>query len=159
MIAALAIGVALALAALGWVLRPLYRGAPRRSPDRRAPRGPALPAEDAVDALREVEFDLATGKLSDHDYAVLKERYTPRALEQLRAESARQSPADAESLIAQWRAAPADCPACGPRPESGAVFCSACGRYLPGGCGRCGRDVTESGASYCSGCGAGLAVA
>jgi hypothetical protein len=32
--------------------------------------------ESAIDALREIEFDRATGKLSDDDYAALKTEYT-----------------------------------------------------------------------------------
>ena len=160
MLAGLIAGALIALAVLGWVLYPLFAES-RRAPVAR-PRGPALPPEDAVDALREVEFDLATGKLSDSDYATLKARYTDRALEQLRAEGAAghdARPRDAESLIAEWRTARAVCPRCGPRPEAGARYCSTCGHYLPATCAQCGHDVTESAAAYCSACGAGLAAA
>ena len=160
MIAALLGGAIIALAALGWVLRPLFVTTRRARVAR--PRGPALPAEDAVDALREVEFDLATGKLSDDDYSVLKARYTDRALAQLRAEDAQNSaapPRDAESLIAAWREARAGCPDCGPRPESGADFCSNCGRYLPGRCPECGHAVVETASAFCASCGTGLAAA
>ena len=40
----------------------------------------------ALSALKEIEFDQATGKLSDEDYAMLKGKYTAQALEALRAE-------------------------------------------------------------------------
>jgi hypothetical protein len=46
------------------------------------PRGVALAA------LREIEFDRATGKLSDEDYADLKAKYTAEALTVLRQEDA-----------------------------------------------------------------------
>ena len=39
-------------------------------------------------ALREIEFDRATGKLSDADYDFLKARYTARALDALRQDDA-----------------------------------------------------------------------
>ena len=42
----------------------------------------------AVDVLREIEFDRATGKLSEADYGSLKSAYTARALAELRAPSA-----------------------------------------------------------------------
>ena len=40
----------------------------------------------ALSALKEIEFDQATGKLSDEDYAMLKGKYTAQALQALRAE-------------------------------------------------------------------------
>ena len=46
------------------------------------PKGVALPA------LKEIEFDRETGKLSDADYELLKGKYTAAALEALRAEEA-----------------------------------------------------------------------
>ncbi len=45
------------------------------------------------------------------------------------------------------------CQTCGPRPESDAVFCSNCARYLPGVCEGCGAPVAELAARYCAGCG------
>ena len=85
-------------------------------------------------ALREVEFDRATGKLSDADYAFLKARYTKDAVAALRADDASSAGSDIETMIAaRARAlaggAPA-CPTCGPRPEADAVFCSTCGLRL-----------------------------
>ena len=65
----------------------------------------------AVDALRELEFDRETGKISDSDYEPLKARYTARP----------------------WsRCAPGTpvCERCGPRPEADAEFCSRCGSPL-----------------------------
>ena len=42
----------------------------------------------ALTALKEIEFDRETGKLSDTDYEFLKSKYTRQALEALRAEKA-----------------------------------------------------------------------
>ena len=104
---ALIIGTALAVASLCYVLYPLYRAdlatAPRPSRPSRASQSPA------VDALRELEFDRQTGKISDADYAPLKARYTEQALAVMRAGN---SPV---------------CERCGPRPESDADYCSNCG--------------------------------
>ena len=106
MIIAFVSGAALALAAVAWVLHPLFRDAPRARHARAGGRGPA----------------------------------------------------DAESMIAQWRVARGTCPTCGPRPEAGAICCSACGRYLPGRCPHCGHDVAAEGASHCGDCGEELAA-
>jgi ribosomal protein L40E len=105
-VTALLVGTALAVASLLYVLYPLYRAdlAPTTRP---------LPARDAqspaIDALRELEFDRETGKISDADYGPLKTRYTEQALAVMRAGN---SPV---------------CEKCGPRPEIDADFCSKCG--------------------------------
>ena len=57
----------------------------RRRASRRATARTAT--SDAVVALREIEFDRATGKLSDADYAELKTRYTRAALERCGADA------------------------------------------------------------------------
>ena len=104
---ALLVGTALAVASLCYVLYPLYR-AEQPTPARRIP--PVRNTESpAVDALRELEFDRQTGKISDADYAPLKARYTEQALAVMRAGNA------------------PVCELCGPRPEADADYCSNCG--------------------------------
>ncbi|HKV49763.1 MAG TPA: zinc ribbon domain-containing protein [Gemmatimonadaceae bacterium] len=156
----LILGTVLALAALAFVLVPLFFAA-------RAVDVPAPPAADAgtsaeaIAALREVEFDRETGKLSDADYTALKAAYTRDALAALRAEDAapgRVSDAEVEAMILAYRAPNRVCAVCGPRPEPDAIYCSTCGRYLTGSCARCGASVTEPGARYCPACGATLAA-
>ena len=106
---ALLLGTALAVASLCFVLYPLFRAD--------IPMLPRAVAESrrqspAVDALRELEFDRQTGKISDSDYEPLKARYTEQALAVMRAGSA------------------SVCEKCGPRPERDAEFCSNCGAAL-----------------------------
>jgi hypothetical protein len=114
----------------------------------------------ALRALKEIEFDRATGKLSDQDYDALKAKYTGEALAAMRGE---QGAGGREQVVT---AAPRSvlptraCPQHGVRPESAAAFCSACGRRLataPGYCARCGSSL-ESDARYCNRCGAGVAA-
>jgi Double zinc ribbon len=163
-----ALAAVLGLAILWIVFQPLAR------PGRGAPR-PAEPLDPeetprgvALTALREIEFDRATGKLSDADYEDLKARYTTVALAALRAEAA--GPADVEAMIAgrvrSLRFAggstpsPApECPACGPRPEADAVFCSACGVRLeaPAWCEQCGA-ILPAHSRFCAVCGTRVAA-
>jgi double zinc ribbon protein len=143
-------GALLAGAAVLFVLSPLLA---RRRPGRRPTVIPDGPPTSAIDALREIEFDRETGKLSEADYTALKAAYTERALAQMRA---------AETLALPAAAAPPAafpvCTACGPRPQSDAIYCSRCGRYLAGACARCSSPVTEPAAQFCSACGQGLAA-
>lgn len=107
------IGTLLALAALSFVLLPLLMSGP--TPGKGSVNLPDVAADtenQAIDALREIEFDRATGKLSDDDYDSLKASYTQRAI------SAMRSPVSGA------------CAQCGARPESDARFCSRCGRPL-----------------------------
>jgi hypothetical protein len=130
----------------------------------------------ALAALREIEFDRATGKLSDEDYSDLKARYTAEALTVLRAEGAAEAGATAlgsspappasphdpvEAMIAErvrrLKETGVRCPGCGPRPESDALFCSSCGRSLTvGGCTSCGAPLVP-GSRFCESCGTGVA--
>lgn len=158
---ALIVGTVLAVGALAYVLFPLLGGAsamPRRVVPTRAADA-AVMEQEAVVALREIEFDRVTGKLSDSDYAELKSRYTERALAAMRAGSAGQEGVDpAELAILASRALLRSCARCGPRTEPDAVYCSACGTYLPGACASCGAAITQAGAAFCNCCGRQLAA-
>jgi hypothetical protein len=162
---ALSIGTLLVVVALAFVLYPLVLApaVPNARPafTRAVPRTPDAD-EDAIVALREIEFDRATGKLSDADYADLKTRYTQRALDAMRAGSvaATGAPVDdaAEAAVLAIRARLRSCARCGPRPEPDAIFCSNCGAYLDEKCAGCDRVVEETGAAFCAGCGRQLAA-
>lgn len=156
----LIVGTLLAVGALAYVLFPLIAG-PIATPRRRVPtarQNANAVEEEAIVALREIEFDRVTGKLSDSDYVELKARYTERALQAMRVREPGQSDEAIEAAVLAYRARMQSCASCGPRPEPDAVYCSNCGRYLPGTCADCGAKVTESGASFCRSCGGRLAA-
>lgn len=156
MIVALVLGTLLSIGVLAYVLAPVVVGV-KRAPARpiavRSDRGDDL----AIAALREIEFDRATGKLSDDDYATLRERYASQALAAMRAGGT--AAADpAEAAVRAYRSAHPTCRKCGIRPENDAMYCSNCGTYLPGKCVSCGVAVTASGVRYCIDCGTRLAA-
>jgi hypothetical protein len=153
----------IALIAVAFVLVPRFRDA-AAAPRATAPK-PAADRDtddDAVGALREIEFDRATGKLSDADYTTLKSRYTAEALDVMRAAESEAATTDvsdlAEEAILRYRQRSAGCVSCGPRPEPDALYCSTCGRYLPGRCNGCGAVVNEPAARFCTSCGKTLAA-
>ena len=152
---ALIVGTLLAVGALAYVLFPLFVET-TLAPARRAPsarEGAVSQEKEAVVALREIEFDRVTGKLSDSDYDELKTRYTERALAAMRVGAA-DAPDDAvEAAVLAYRARLKRCERCGPRPEPDATYCSNCGHYLPGACASCGAEVHEAGAAFCTSCG------
>lgn len=161
-ILALVAGTILAIGALAFVLYPLFFDPPMARAHTSS-GSTALHDDVAVTALREIEFDRATGKLSDTDYAQLKEQYTRQALASMRRPtdvSAATSGADddVEAAISAYRAERPTCADHGSRPEADAIFCSECGRYLAGRCEQCGRRVEEVGARFCAACGHRLAA-
>ena len=168
----LALGTALAIVALTVVLSPLLSDKDNADDQLNPTKTTAVDTNaegTAVAALREIEFDKATGKLSDKDYDALRMNYMRAALAELRAaDNLAVASAQAggpvtddmvEAAIRRAKNLAHDCTVCGPRPEPDAVFCSSCGRYLPGNCGKCGTPVELLGARFCTGCGEGLAAA
>jgi len=148
------IGLVVALVAVLLVLEPILR------PSSSAPAAPGVfdePEDDpklqrkelALAALKEIEFDRATGKLSESDYQAMLSRYTNEAVQALRdaetvgaAGGNGHAPAPAapaagaaddpvERLIAETRAA-----------SKGRKFCTNCGAALEGS----GRFCVECGA-------------
>ncbi|MDB4899822.1 MAG: hypothetical protein JWN53_1630 [Gemmatimonadetes bacterium] len=157
---ALVLGTLLAVGALAYVLYPLFTGAMPmpRSVVATAREGAAASEQEAIVALREIEFDRVTGKLSDSDYDELKARYTERALQAMRSGGGAVTDDAVEAAVLAYRARMRNCVRCGPRSEPDAVYCSNCGHYLPGECGSCGASVEETGAAFCAACGQRLAA-
>ena len=155
--------------ALLWLVFEPMLGPPRHSTNRLAELDEPEETRKglALTALKEIEFDRETGKLSDADYAYLKSRYTTAAIDALREETRVGGP-DIEQLVAERvrvvRAAAAGapaiaCPDCGVRPEPDALFCSSCGRRIggPAVCSSCGAEL-EIGSRFCTHCGGRIAA-
>lgn len=120
----------------------------------------------ALAALKEIEFDLETGKLSDNDYEFLKQKYTVEALSALRAEDGSSPAAAIEAQVAARVATlrddgrvDAECRACGAQAGPGARFCPECGASLgaPATCVKCGTDL-PAGSRFCAACGGRVAA-
>jgi hypothetical protein len=100
------------------------------------------PQGQALLALKEIEFDRATGKLSDSDYTMLNARYSAAAVAAL-----------------DLPTATLNCMVHGARAEAEALFCSECGAGLitaTGTCASCATDIPAD-AVFCPGCGVRLA--
>ncbi len=161
----LILGIALAASATYFVLLPILRppleSAGALSGDQGEDPGDDMsPRAVALRALKEIEFDRATGKLSDSDYEQLKAKYTQEALVAMREESGVRSGEPGVKPASDSGLPTPRCPEHGDRPEPGALFCSECGRRLgtaPGYCARCGTALADD-ARYCNRCGARVAA-
>ena len=164
-------GILLVAGAVYFVLRPILQPEPAteeaagdtRGNEGEDPDDDLSPRAVALRALKEIEFDRATGKLSDQDYDELKAKYTAEALTALRAEGGEQRAVSGSITASPAHPSPltvSACPTHGPRPEPAPQFCSECGRRLataPGYCARCGTSL-EREARYCHACGARVAA-
>ena len=145
-IAALLLGATVLLL----VLQPLYRPA-SLEPAFEEPEDPEETRRGiALIALKEIDFDRATGKLSDADYEFLKGKYTAEALAAIREET----PPAASGATPSLR-----CARCGAHPEPGAKFCTGCGASLSTAtaCPSC-RAPFEPGTRFCTSCGTPVAA-
>jgi hypothetical protein len=91
------------------VLQPIVAPAPEAVPIFEPPEPEETARGRALLALKEIEFDRATAKLSDEDYALLKRRYEAAAVAVL---------AGCASCGAAMGDEDAYCAACGTRRES-----------------------------------------
>jgi hypothetical protein len=112
----------------------LFLAAPLRSGARGKERSPADDTdrderEALYAALRDLEHDFETGKLSQEDFARMRDELRARAASLLRAErSAEAAPAADERKATS-------CGACGAEPPQSARFCPQCGAPLADGPG------------------------
>ncbi len=130
--------ILLAVVAVGLVGYPLIRQA-RESEDTEWMEDAAdlhHRKESAYAALKELEFDYRTGKLSEADYHELEAKYRAEgleALQQIEALEAGEATEPAEVLRQTRTPAgrPGSCEACGEQNPRTAAYCRECGSALP----------------------------
>lgn len=106
-------GAIMAMLVLAVVFAPLVE---ERLRGESAGDSPEKRKQEAIDALRELEFEYQTGKVADEDYAKLRSRYARTAIE-------------ARNELGE-RVGAEGCPSCGAPREEGAKYCSSCGAQL-----------------------------
>jgi hypothetical protein len=164
----LILGILLAAGATYYVLLPILRTDPQASSERTEapvdegddPDDDWSPQTVALRALKEIEFDRATGKLADSDYEQLKAKYTAEAVEAMREGTGNVQRETVKRRPTPLHVSRFPCPVHGARPEKDATFCSECGRRLgtaPAYCARCGTALGAD-ARYCERCGARVAA-
>ena len=160
--------VVLALTVVVFVADPLFR----RTPEVAALGEISEQAEDlykrkesTFSALKELEFDFRTGKLSRTDFEELDAKYRTEAVGILEAIDSYES--DTAAAEVEDGAEPGAC-YCGYVSKEGARFCAKCGELLGGPgdavnteqgdlfiCSECGAEL-EAEHHFCPGCGAQL---
>lgn len=137
-------GILLAVGIMLYVLEPVFsgRGAPLYDGQDDYDEGAAR-RRVALTALRDLEYDRATGKLDGHDYESLKADLSHEALQHLAEEppdggdpAVERASRELEEEIEEIRKALREglhCAGCGHLNAAGARYCGRCGEALPGG--------------------------
>ncbi|MEO8601194.1 MAG: zinc-ribbon domain-containing protein [bacterium] len=116
-------GIALVALFVGWPLLQARIGREPSDPDTVSPL--ERQKRDALQAIKEAEFDRSMGKLSDEDFATLTGRYRTQALAAMTGiAAARRGGGTGESRAIAY------CPQCGTKLAARANFCGGCGHAL-----------------------------
>ncbi len=126
--------------------------------------------ESSYAAIRELDFDYHTGKISEDDYKELYSSFKTdaliaiKAIEEGESEDQRELDALLEKEIKERRGIQTKqggedgggsgvCPACGERAAAGSKFCTSCGTQFGRVCAECG-SINTTEADFCRNCGA-----
>ncbi len=163
-IGSILLGLALAILVLPFVISPFMQGN-RRKQETQAEQdhpAPVLEKRDALIALRDLDFDFRTGKITEEDYTPLRQRLMAEAAQALQAAEAPPPNWDAE-IEAAVRAVRArrkssgtlTCFHCQASVAVGSKFCPQCGAALKTVCPQC-HGIVHTGNKFCALCGAPL---
>jgi hypothetical protein len=132
----IAIGLLMVIAAAAYVAAPFFTGA--AAAESAGPK-PVTASErerlerqkfDAYAAIKELEFDYRMHKLSDADFAAIRDKYAAQALEAIAALDAAKAARPRQVAEGRRPSRIAFCPGCGISVPARARFCPACGRSL-----------------------------
>jgi double zinc ribbon protein len=155
-ISALIIGFILLSAALVFVSRPFWEKRKKGTKDSTATL--VNRRESVLAALRDLDFDFKTGKVSEEDYQPLRAQLLVEAAQYIESEKNRDE--KLEALIQARRKAPQKikCQHCDGPIEADQHFCANCGSPVHNElCPSCGRK-NRAGDLFCSSCGTKLEV-
>lgn len=118
-----------------FVAQPLLRAKPENILNdeyEESPMQHLLSRKDSIyTALKDLEFDFSTGKLSDGDYEALREKFSTEAADVLKEIDETESGVkSAKKSAKRKKTAPSVCGTCGFKPQPGDRFCQSCGSPL-----------------------------
>ena len=158
-ISSIIIGLVMFGAAIAFVSLPFRQRQQGATKSSQVPTPKAGRRESVLSALRDLDFDFKTGKVSEEDYQPLRAQLIVEAAQDLEAEKREEQ--QLEALIQTRRntqAGKVTCEHCGASMEAGQPFCSTCGSAARHqSCPSCGKKI-RAGDLYCSSCGSQVNV-
>lgn len=153
------IGILLFAAVMYFIYLPFRQNQRTGTKTRKMETSPKVQRETVLTALRNLDFDFKTGKITEDDYVPLRTQLMEEAARYIELDSEEED--KLETLIQSRRAAlqkSQGCGTCGAPLEAGQRFCANCGSAVQQeNCPSCGRKI-RSGDQFCSSCGTKLEV-
>jgi len=146
-ISSILLGLALVVLVVPFVIDPLVKNNRRKKTSRKNV-SPHLSKQESLMALRDLDFDFQTGKITNEDYAPLRQQLLIAAAQ---AEQVVETP----KVIVKAEIESATCPECHAAVQADDNFCPKCGAALNLTCPQCHKKVA-AGDKFCAGCGAAL---
>lgn len=155
-ITAIAIGLALFGAAILFVVRPFQQKQTKKITQKKAAHNGERRIA-VLSALRDLDFDHKTGKVSEEDYVPAREQLLAEAARYMEQQDEKDSMLE-ELIQKRRKSRGGNCTECGAPMESRQRFCSKCGAQVNHiDCPSCGKKV-PAGDLFCSSCGTQLMV-
>lgn len=156
---AIFVGLAMLVASVPYLARPFQE---KQFKSKQQPAVCLTPDEErqaVLSALRDLDFDFSTGKVSEEDYSALRAQLVTEAATYIRSEK---SIADEqiEIMIQARKASQSNirkCSNCGNTVEPNSRFCSQCGTAAGNICPSCAKPI-QDGDRFCNTCGTKLEV-
>ena len=152
-------GLILLVASLGFVILPFRQKQSTTQQPHKADSHSPGKREAVLSALRDLDFDYKTGKVSEEDYTPLRAQLLGQAAQYIEQEKNEEE--KLEALIQSHRREQqkvSQCEHCGTSIEAGQRFCSKCGSAVDNElCPSCGKKI-RAGDQFCSSCGNRLEV-
>jgi len=155
-ITAILIGLVLLGAALVLVARPFQQKQTMKS-NHRTTTNKGAERTAVLSALRDLDFDYKTGKVSDEDYLPAHDQLLAEAARYIEGRDEKED--QLEAMIQKRRISKGEnCAECGAHMDAGQRFCSKCGAQADHvDCPTCGKKV-RVGDLFCSSCGTQVTV-
>ena len=155
---AIFVGLAMLVATLPFIVGPFKKetlNGTKNSTD----MTPAEQKQAVMSALRDLDFDFGTGKVSEEDYVSLRAQLVTEAAEHIQSEESIEDE-QIETMISARKASLSkgqECSNCGTAVEAESRFCSQCGTSMENNCPSCGKAV-QAADIFCTACGMNLEV-
>ena len=155
---AIFIGLALLVPALIFVVEPFrFKNMRQKVTSIKNPAKISDRYSETLVALRDLDFDQRTGKVTDQDYAVLRSELLTKAALELEIKKQKEQELEERLELSiqahkKGKSSAHTCAKCGLRINPSDLFCSACGAPQKPACTNCGHAIGTSD-QFCVGCG------
>ncbi|MEK9163252.1 MAG: zinc ribbon domain-containing protein [Chloroflexota bacterium] len=148
-ISSILLGLALVILVVPFVIDPFIKNNRRKRASQKNTSG-QLSKHETLMALRDLDFDFQTGKITPEDYAPLRQQLLIAAAQ---AEQVVETPKAAVKPEVESKT----CPECNAAIQMDDKFCPKCGTALNLTCPQCQKKIA-AGDKFCAHCGAALKV-